>query len=76
MGYVLRTDKLSKTYYFAGVTEASFMGSFLFAPHVLGAMDFGDRETAEQALIDLNLSDDFTISEISSGTSANLKGGA
>ena len=71
--YVLRTDKLSAPYYFAGVSDQVTFGlGTTLTPLIFAAWQFATREDAEEARRECGLAHDFTISDCEMGMSDNL----
>tara|TARA_R110000851_G_scaffold308778_1_gene467861 strand:- start:7015 stop:7251 length:237 start_codon:yes stop_codon:yes gene_type:complete len=73
--FVLRTDKLSTPHYFVGATEGVMFHTTHISQSIFEAMEFEQRDGAEQAIIELDFDDDFTISEVGTPeVSDSLKG--
>lgn len=64
MAYVLRTDRLSKPYYFSGMYEGDIADQVSICPIVFEALQFDTKGEAERCIDDLGFGDDFTISQV------------
>lgn len=73
--FVIRTDKLSRPHYWAGVAKGNVGMSSAITTSIFDAWFFDDRAEAERLLKNLSLEADFTISEVSAGMSPKLTGG-
>lgn len=72
MPFVIRTDKLSKPFYFAGVVPGAIGFSLAISPVIFNAHHFDSRKEAE-GLIETPLGPDWTISPVEAGMTRNLR---